>query len=98
MKHALESRSDVLVPSVADLFLCDTLRSRIEDGGCRARKAGRAGANRKAGYPPRVRGEKRWSVPCPHGLKVIQWGEAMRLWGEAMRLRLIPWGEAIENY
>jgi hypothetical protein len=34
----------------------------------------------------------------PQTIGAISWGEAMHLWGEAMRLRAIPWGEAIKNY
>jgi hypothetical protein len=29
---------------------------------------------------------------------VLPWGEVRDLWGEAMRLQVIPWGEAIKNY
>jgi hypothetical protein len=28
----------------------------------------------------------------------LPWGEVRDLWGEAMRLQVIPWGEAIKNY
>jgi hypothetical protein len=28
----------------------------------------------------------------------VPWGEAMRPWEEAMRLRVFPWGEAIKDY
>ncbi len=34
----------------------------------------------------------------PPPRKLIPWGEAMDLWGEAMRIDFIPWGEAMENY
>jgi len=30
--------------------------------------------------------------------RTIPRGKAMRLWGKAMRLQVIPWGEVIENY
>lgn len=45
-----------------------------------------------------VRGEKRSEFSYPQAAKLIPWGEAMTSWGEAMRLRFFPWGEAIENY
>jgi hypothetical protein len=35
---------------------------------------------------------------CAPDKGVTLWGEAIGLWGEAMRLHPLPWGKAIENY
>jgi hypothetical protein len=56
------------------------------------------GANRGMGYPQRPMGRSDGLRFNPQTIGAISWGEAMHLWREAMRLRVIPWGEAIENY
>jgi hypothetical protein len=50
------------------------------------------------GLSTETHGEKRWAPLHPQTIGAISWGEAMHLWSEAMRLRVIPWGEAIKNY
>ena len=37
-------------------------------------------------------------LPYQEGIEVIPGEKAIRLWGEVMRIRVILWGEAIENY
>ena len=56
------------------------------------------GANRCKSYPQRPVGLSDGGQIIPQTTEVIPWGEAMYLWGEAMRLQVIPWGEAIKNY
>lgn len=63
-----------------------------------ARRRDSGGCDSEQELSTKSRGKKRWQVGHSQGTTAIPRGEAMGLWGEAMRLQVIPWGEAIENY
>jgi hypothetical protein len=43
-------------------------------------------------------GVKRCIWSRPQGIEDIPGGKAMHLWGKVIRIQVLPWGEAIENY